>query len=82
MFMNFVSCPGGEKLFYFLSSHCGFTPQPDFLTQEDDMKHSPLSGRKVLCALLTLPLLLSITLSTPLSATRRVVLVEEWENTS
>jgi len=81
IFTDFNFFPVHEKVACFHPSQCGFTPQSGSLTQEDVMKHRLLSGGKVLCALLALPLLLSITLTTPLSATQRVVLVEEWENT-
>ena len=46
------------------------------------MKRSSFSGGKALYAILALPLLLSMFLFTPLAATQRMVLVEDWENTS
>ena len=46
------------------------------------MISSSHSRGKGLYAFLALPLLLTFFLSTPLPATQRTVLIEEWENTS
>ncbi len=46
------------------------------------MKNLHRSRGKEFGALLALPLLLSFLAFTPVQATQRVVLVEEWENTS
>lgn len=46
------------------------------------MIRTSLSGRKGLYALLALPVLLSMFIFSPVSATQRMVLFEDWENTS
>ena len=51
-------------------------------TLEDFMSRTSFAGGKWLYALLALPLLLSLFLFSPVSATQRMVLFEDWENTS
>jgi len=51
-------------------------------TLEDFMTRSSHTGGRGLYALLALPLLLSLFVFSPLMATQRMVLLEDWENTS